>query len=406
MRETDLSSAGAPRASAGRDTTDAGRQPDGFRAALSGDRRRVIRPDLGGLEDDVRATGVPQPGAGPVSGGGKRASGAGGADGCALGPAGGSGAARGPRFDEPVSRGGYAWWYCDGLSDDGQYGITVIAFIGSVFSPYFAWAQGRSPGGADPLSYCAINVALYRLGGKSRWSMTERSRASVTRTATSLAIGPSAFEWHADALSIRVDERCSPIPRRLRGRIDLWPTALCDHDERLDPGGFHRWRPIAPSARLQVRMDDPALRWSGDAYFDSNAGTEPLAHAFRGWEWSRSRLAGGDVVVLYEVDPRGGASRCVALRFDRHGQGEAFDPPPRQSMARTRWGLQRVTRSDAEHAPGIVRTLEDTPFYSRSIIASRLLDEPVVGVHESLSLDRFRSTWVRCLLPFRMPRRG
>ena len=44
------------------------------------------------------------------------------------------------RFDAPVPHGGYAWWYVDALSDDGRHGITIIAFIGSVFSPYYAWA--------------------------------------------------------------------------------------------------------------------------------------------------------------------------------------------------------------------------------------------------------------------------
>jgi carotenoid 1,2-hydratase len=29
----------------------------------------------------------------------------------------------------------------------------------------------------------------------------------------------------------------------------------------------------------------------------------------------------------------------------------------------------------------------------------------VTAVHESLSLDRFRSRWVQYLLPYRMPRR-
>ena len=29
------------------------------------------------------------------------------------------------------------------MSDDGQHGITLIAFVGSVFSPYYAWARGR-----------------------------------------------------------------------------------------------------------------------------------------------------------------------------------------------------------------------------------------------------------------------
>ncbi len=36
------------------------------------------------------------------------------------------------------------WWYVDALSDDGRHGLTLIAFIGSVFSPYYAWARRRA----------------------------------------------------------------------------------------------------------------------------------------------------------------------------------------------------------------------------------------------------------------------
>ena len=32
------------------------------------------------------------------------------------------------------------------------------------------------------------------------------------------------------------------------------------------------------------------------------------------------------------------------------------------------------------------------------------MGEPMTSVHESLNLDRFDATWVRLLLPFRMPR--
>ncbi|NBO88372.1 MAG: carotenoid 1,2-hydratase, partial [Betaproteobacteria bacterium] len=34
-----------------------------------------------------------------------------------------------------VPSGGYLWWYVDAMSDDGQFGLTLIAFVGSVFSP-------------------------------------------------------------------------------------------------------------------------------------------------------------------------------------------------------------------------------------------------------------------------------
>jgi carotenoid 1,2-hydratase len=51
------------------------------------------------------------------------------------------------------------------LSDDGRHGLTLIAFVGSVFSPYYAWARRR--GEAPALNHCSINVALY--GPLGRW---------------------------------------------------------------------------------------------------------------------------------------------------------------------------------------------------------------------------------------------
>ncbi len=80
-----------------------------------------------------------------------------------------------------VPHGGYAWWYLDALSDDGAHGLTIIAFIGSVFSPYYAWARRHGP--ADPANHCALNVALYGPRGK-RWCMTERGagRSAAART--------------------------------------------------------------------------------------------------------------------------------------------------------------------------------------------------------------------------------
>jgi carotenoid 1,2-hydratase len=50
------------------------------------------------------------------------------------------------------------------------------------------------------------------------------------------------------------------------------------------------------------------------------------------------------------------------------------------------------------------QTLEDGPFYARSILSTRVFGEDVPAMHESLSLDRFRKPWVQAMLPFRMPR--
>ncbi len=49
--------------------------------------------------------------------------------------AGGRSDPRGPDFGQAVAPGGYAWWYVDALSEDGTKALTIIAFVGSVFSP-------------------------------------------------------------------------------------------------------------------------------------------------------------------------------------------------------------------------------------------------------------------------------
>ncbi|MFX8477687.1 hypothetical protein ABTL82_19675, partial [Acinetobacter baumannii] len=85
----------------------------------------------------------------------------------------------------------------DALSDDGHNGITIIAFIGNVFSPYYAFARRTRP--ADPINHCAINVAIYRSGG-NRWAMTERPREAVSRTIDTFAVGPSNLSWNGSSL--------------------------------------------------------------------------------------------------------------------------------------------------------------------------------------------------------------
>jgi carotenoid 1,2-hydratase len=67
--------------------------------------------------------------------------------------------------------------------------------------------------------------------------------------------------------------------------------------------------------------------------------------------------------------------------------------------------VRRLTRADAGHRAAVAQTLEDTPFYARSLVTTHLAGQPVQAVHESLALDRFANPIVQAMLPFRMPRR-
>ena len=65
---------------------------------------------------------------------------------------------------------------------------------------------------------------------------------------------------------------------------------------------------------------------------------------------------------------------------------------------------RRPQRPQRERRRVVLKTLEDAPFYARSVISAKLLGEPVTLMHESLSLDRFKMPIVQAMLPFRMPR--
>jgi carotenoid 1,2-hydratase len=320
------------------------------------------------------------------------------------------------RFDLRVGAGGYAWWYLDALSDDGRVGLTLIAFVGSVFSPRYAGARRSMAAGgppADPERHCAINVALYRVGGPRVWVMSEH--AEFCRTPELLRIGQSSLRWVGEDAERRLEIEIAEFEtlfgaRRgppLRGRIRLTPAAMFGPRVELDRAGKHRWYPVAPHARIEVELDAPALRFSGSGYHDVNEGDEGLELGFRSWNWSRARLDDQRTAILYDVSLREdpGALLPRGWLFDVGGPTittlapEALGQPT--ALPRTTWGVSRAIRSEVGHSPRLLETFEDTPFYSRNLVATRVAGREAEAIHESLDLDRFASRFIQFLLRFK-----
>jgi carotenoid 1,2-hydratase len=380
--------------------------PERLQPAVSGNGRSPLRSSEPRLADAVSAIGIGQQGSGSLSGGGKRSSGAWGADGSNLGSVGGRDSHGAPRFDQQVGPGAYLWWYVDAISDDGQNALSIIAFVGSVFSPYYAWAYSRKGTAVNPENHCAINVALYGKGGK-RWAMTERGKARVDRTRDHFVVGPSHIKWQHDHLQIELNEVCVPFPHRVRGTVRVYPTALSGFVAELDDAGRHRWGPIAACARLEVDLLKPDIKWQGEAYFDSNEGDEPVNRPFQAWDWSRSRMRDGSTAVLYDLRQTNGHERVIARRFALDGSSQAFEPPPkRTTLPKTLWRIDRSVRAEAGAPAHVTETLEDAPFYARSLLSTRLLGESVTSVHETLLPQRLNNLPVQLMLPWRMPRRA
>ena len=306
-------------------------------------------------------------------------------------------AAAGLGFDRTVNADGYRWWYVDGFSDCGRFGLTVIAFIGSVFSPYYFRSRRRAAARAE--DHVSLNVILYGRGS-NRWCMTERGAASLVQQSDRLEIGPSQVCLLDSGLVIDVQERATPLGQSVAGRIRLSYDQISDECFELDGQGGHWWWPIAPKARIEVAMEAPDLRWEGGGYLDSNAGSAPIESAFTSWNWCRGHAADTGCEIHYDAQLRDGGEKRLSLCTDAQGRLVRTETPAlRQLPKGPIWRVARPARLDA-NAPCRIRTLEDTPFYTRSRIETGTSQ----FMHESLDLLRFCKPWVQWLLPFRMPR--
>ena len=150
-------------------------------------------------------------------------------------------------------------------------------------------------------------------------------------------------------------------------------------------------------------MQAPLLRWQGRGYFDCNTGRRPLERDFLQWNWSRGEQS-SKTGISYAVTPVTGEERTVALTFSGDGRLEIAEAPAPTVLPRSGWRIERLAHS--EERATLIRTLEDTPFYARSLLQLRRNGKHRLLMHESLDLVRFSSAWVRTLLPFRMPRRS
>lgn len=236
--------------------------------------------------------------------------------------------------------------------------------------------------------------------------MTERGERDCQQQHDVLQVGPSAMRWDKDRLIIDIEERDIrlgvPWRRRVKGQVILYPEMINERAFTLDPEGRHSWRPIAPQARIEVKMEQPDVGWNGSAYLDSNHGNEPIEDGFQSWHWSRAHV-GKEVIVTYEGKRRDSSYFASALRFDTSGEPQEVDLPLVAPLPNTLWGLERQTRADRGFAK-VVKTWEDSPFYARSALAMRLYGQPVMAVQESISLDRLIHPVVQFMLPYKMPR--
>ncbi len=276
--------------------------------------------------------------------------------------------------------------------------MSVIAFIGSVFSPWYRWSGRR-----DPHEHVCINVATYGPGG--RFTMTDRGRPALRQSETSFTVGPSSLTWDGKQLTIDIDEiGALPLVSRVRGRITLTPAAITEAEVALTEDNAHIWRPFAPVSDIRVDLEAPGWQWDGHGYFDANFGTRALEADFDTWTWGRYPTKSG-ATCFYDARRRDGSELATALTFSKNGEVRSTAAPPKTRFRRSLWAVARETRADRGYKPHQAMAMLDAPFYTRSMVRTCLDGRETVGVHEALDLRRFRSNLLMPMIAVRVPRR-
>ncbi len=309
-----------------------------------------------------------------------------------------------PPFNVRIDKNGYAWWYIDVVSDDGMHGIVVIVFVGAVFSPFYARERRMAPySGADPREHCAVNVSIY--GPHRRWVYSEEPYAACTTT--TFTTKSARVERGHHEVQVEFEDLSAPLGLPCKGSVALAATSPPASLGRVDLGdGVHHWWPVHMNARAQVRLESPRACFDGVAYHDCNAGSCPLEQSFSGWSWER-RASSRGAEVLYDTQLIDGSEHQRGWLFSHDGQVEKLIRHTRRRFTRSRWGLERATFAERSADVRLVKTYEDTPFYTRSLLTvDNANGERSHAVHERLDLRRFRKQWVQFLAQFRMRRDG
>lgn len=233
--------------------------------------------------------------------------------------------------------------------------------------------------------------------------MTDRGRSALRQSRDTLEIGPSRMHWTGTELVIDVDEiGAPPLVTPVRGRIVVTPSAVTRAEVALHPR--HIWRPFAPLAHIDVNLTQ-GHRWQGHGYFDANFGSAALEADFRFWTWGRFPLK-DRAMLFYDATRADGSTLGLGLEATPSGEVRAITPPPLTTFRRSNWAVRRETRADNGTTPRQVMAMLDAPFYSRSLVETRLEGELTRGVHEALDLTRYASPLLKPMIALRVPRRA
>jgi carotenoid 1,2-hydratase len=301
--------------------------------------------------------------------------------------------------------GAYEWWYFDTLSDDTQWAITCIWFLGNPFSPYYRQAvQGKA---ISPFAHNALFFALYRQGQLYAYHFTRFSVSDLQLSEglpLCLQFGPNRLWMHTDSQWSLTLSDTNANGRRLNAALTFTaPPLMIAAASVTELDSAHSWLPIAPACRVsgQIKLQEPhntgaeTITFTGSGYHDHNWGTLPFDSAIRDWYWARAEMADQRAVILYHVRPHHEQAVSHLLLFDQ-GQVLVHDSAAKVRLSRfalNGFGTHYATELHTEGSGLAVQfrlqtRLDSSPFYLRTLCSATLVHggktEPGRGIGEYL----------------------
>ena len=278
--------------------------------------------------------------------------------------------------------GAYEWWYFDALSDDGQWALACIWFLGNPFSPYYRLAARGQP--ADPFAHNALFFALYRHGKLHAYHFTRFPQARIETAGqlpATLQFGPNRLFLSAEGNSRLeiADENANC--RRLEARLAFTAPPLTSKAVKDTSEDAHHWLPAAPVCRVSGQIalrdaqnrDAQVINFTGHGYHDHNWGRLPFDADIRDWYWARAALSEERAVLLYFVRYRGRRNPISHLLLFDHGHLVPLETEAQVRLSRftrngfgTRYATQLSVECGAIHVQfHLGPRLDSAPFYVR-----------------------------------------
>jgi carotenoid 1,2-hydratase len=224
------------------------------------------------------------------------------------------------RLHTMESSGSYEWWYFDAESDNGDWVITVIYFVGIPMSPYYIneYLAGKE---CLATNHTGIVVSVYHRGKRVGYSFihgdsTQLSYVQKANHTYTLNIGLSQLTFDDNEYNLNIDTSSETWEHQsLQCKFSFKPNyslpekSVNSNAPTTNGESAHTWVLVAPDCNVEGEIhlteynsEVMKIPFRGRGYHDHNFGLRPLHKDWNEWYWGRIYM--GNISVIFYITPQ------------------------------------------------------------------------------------------------------